>query len=393
MIIQPVSLGELLTLVRRKVDVVADGQYPEIGVRSYGRGLFHKQPRSGLEVGDKELFLVHEGDFILQVTFAWEGAVAVAQSEDHGLYGSVRMLTFRVDENRCLPEFLQFYFRTPEGVEQLVRISPGSAGRNRVLNKSRLPEVFVPLPPLAEQRRIVAKIERLAGKIEEAQGLREITYSLTENLLERGFKAKREELLHAGIPTAQIGQITQVTAGGTPPRDVAAYWNGHIPWIKTGELVDGDIDQAKEHISEFALAKSSAKLFPPDTVLIALYGQGQTRGRTGRLRISAATNQACCAILPAPDLLDARFTQYWLRSYYSELREDSHGGAQPNWNGSMIKRLPIALPSLEVQRDMVDYLDGFQAKIMMLKVFHAQTKMELDALLPALLDRAFKGEL
>ena len=168
-----VSLGELLTLERRPVKVAPDLYYEEIGIYCFGRGIFHKPPRSGLEVGEKDLFLIKSGDFILQITFAWEGAVAVASPEEDGMYGSIRFPTFRVSERKCDPHYLLNYFRTHEGREQLIKICPGSAGRNRVLSIKRIPEVSVPLPPLSEQRGIVAKIDEVAARIEKAQRLRQ----------------------------------------------------------------------------------------------------------------------------------------------------------------------------------------------------------------------------
>jgi len=157
--------------------------------------------------------------------------------------------------------------------------------------------------------------------------------------------------------------------------------------------MDRDITATEEHITQDAVENSSAKLFPPDTVLIALYGQGQTRGRTGRLLIAATTNQACCAVLPRPEILDARFIQFWLRSLYFELREQAQGGAQPNWNGGMIKELEIALPSLAEQRRLVAELDSLQADMDALNAAQVETAAGLDAFMPAILDRAFKGEL
>src|SRR3989338_3110903 len=88
-----VSLGELIRLERRPVDVIADRQYQEIGIYCFGRGIFHKSPRSGLEVGDKELYELREGDLILPVTFAWEGAIALCSKAEHGLFGSTRYPT------------------------------------------------------------------------------------------------------------------------------------------------------------------------------------------------------------------------------------------------------------------------------------------------------------
>src|SRR5439155_19247741 len=167
-----VSFGELLSLERRPVKVEPENRYQEIGIYCFGRGIFHKTPRTGFEVGDKNLFLVKEGDFILQITFAWEGAVAIVSAAEDGMYGSTRYPTFRVDESRCVPQFLLNYFKTEEGLQQLVKICPGSAGRNRVLSIKRIPEVLVPLPPLTEQRRLVARIEELTAKINEARTLR-----------------------------------------------------------------------------------------------------------------------------------------------------------------------------------------------------------------------------
>ncbi len=256
--------------------------------------------------------------------------------------------------------------------------------------KFELPELS---SPLTEQRRIVAHIEALAARVNEAQRLREEADLESELLFASYLKATRHQLLESDFPKKKIGDIATVTSGGTPSRDNPMYWNGDIPWIKTGELIDGDIYDSEEYITEEGMKNSSARLFPPETILIALYGQGQTRGRTARLMIDATTNQACCAILPTPEILDSRFTQYWQRSLYYEMREKSHGGAQPNWNGGMIKNIEIALPPLDKQRRIVDYLDGLQAKVNALRGLQSQSQEELDALLPSVLDRAFKGEL
>ena len=105
-----VSLGELLRLERRRVNVEPEKLYQEIGIYCFGRGIFHKTPRTGFEVGEKDLFLMKQGDFILQVTFAWEGAIAIVSAAEDGMYGSTRYPTFQVDESRCVPQFLLNYF-------------------------------------------------------------------------------------------------------------------------------------------------------------------------------------------------------------------------------------------------------------------------------------------
>ncbi|MBI4203839.1 MAG: restriction endonuclease subunit S [Betaproteobacteria bacterium] len=388
-----VSLGELIRLERRPVEVIDDRQYQEIGIYCFGRGIFHKTPRSGLEVGDKDLYQLREGDLILQVTFAWEGAIALCGNAEEGLYGSTRYPTFRVNEDRCFAPYIARYLCTPSGLDQINKICPGSAGRNRVLSIKRIPEIKIPLPPLAEQRRVVARIEDLAAQIHEARVLRQQATEEAEALLHAGLRQTRHRLLSSAHPKARLGSITKVTSGGTPSRENPAYWNGEIPWVKTGELLDDDIAFTEERITKAGVENSAAKIFPTETVLIALYGQGQTRGRTGRLLIPAATNQACCAILPNADRFEARYIQFWLRSLYMELRQEAQGGAQPNWNGSMIKNLEIALLPIPEQRRIVAELDALQAESDALKREQTETAAELDALLPAILDRAFRGEL
>ena len=168
-----VPFTDFATLVRRQTSIDDDGEYPEVGVRCFGKGLFHKLARTGIEVGDKKLFRLKEGDFILQVTFAWEGAVAIVGKEDESLFGSVRVLTFEIDAAVCDTCFLLWYFRTAAGVAQLARISPGTAGRNKVLAIGRLGEMKIPLAPLAEQQRIVAHLDAIESRLARAQKLRE----------------------------------------------------------------------------------------------------------------------------------------------------------------------------------------------------------------------------
>lgn len=152
-------LDKILESIRRPVLVEPDKEYSEIGVYSFGRGIFHKSPRSAIEIGNKELFTIKPGDFILHLTFAWEGAVAIASAKEEGRYGSTRFLTYKVNEDLCLPQYLLYYFMTKNGLEQLKKISPGSAGRNRVLNTGRFSEVLVPLPLRDVQKKTIDNLE------------------------------------------------------------------------------------------------------------------------------------------------------------------------------------------------------------------------------------------
>jgi type I restriction enzyme, S subunit len=202
--------------------VFPDQRYQEIGIYCSGRGIFHKTPRTGLEVGDKEQFLLKKGDFILRVTFAWEGAIAIVSSDEDGMYASTRHPTFRVDEARCEPEFLLQYFKTEDGLQQVVKICPGSAGRNHVLSIKRLSEVPVPLPPLAEQRRIVAQIKEAAAQINDARVLRQQSVEEARGLWACG-AARIFEPVERIFPLRCLADVVSIRGGGTASSGALAF--------------------------------------------------------------------------------------------------------------------------------------------------------------------------
>jgi len=262
------------------------------------------------------------------------GKAAIARGLSNGVgFGSTEFHVLRPGPD-VLSEWIHLFVRQPSFRSAAAQHFTGSVGQQRV-PESFIATYVVPVPPLPEQRRIVARIEELAARIEQARGLRREAATDVGAILPKALGCMRDDLRGSTYPREHLDQVTRVTSGGTPSRKVSDYWGGSIPWVKTGELLDGDIYETEEDITQQGLDDSSAKLFPPETVLIALYGQEQTRGRTGRLMIEAATNQACCAILPVPTRLESRFLQYWMRSLYSEMRLLSQGGTQPNTTTSL----------------------------------------------------------
>lgn len=163
-----VRFGDIAPIVRRPVDIELNHSYPELGIRSFGKGTFHKPPLTGAEVGTKRLFRIETDDLVFSNVFAWEGAVAVAGQRDDGRFGSHRFITCAVDPSRANVHFLQRYFTaSPDGMEQLRRASPGGAGRNRTLGVDKLAELLVQLPPTEVQNTIVSRLDVLAAKARE----------------------------------------------------------------------------------------------------------------------------------------------------------------------------------------------------------------------------------
>ena len=144
-------MREVAPLVRRPIQVRPELEYPELGIRSFGKGTFHKEPIPGIGVGSKRLYEIRPGDLVFNNVFAWEGAVAVAQEGDAGRCGSHRFITCIAAAGVATSQFLCFYFLTDEGLERLRSASPGGAGRNRTLGLTALSQIEVPVPPFETQ--------------------------------------------------------------------------------------------------------------------------------------------------------------------------------------------------------------------------------------------------
>ncbi len=159
-------------------------------------------------------------------------------------------------------------------------------------------------------------------------------------------------------PCKIISEIAETTSGGTPLRGHSEYYGGNIPWIKSGELNDGIITQYEESITEKALKNSSAKIYPKGTLVLALYGA--TAGKTGIVDFNTASNQAVAAIYPNDEI--ARDYMFW---FFRQKRFDyiqmSFGAAQPNISQTVVKATKIAVPSKEIQREVVEFLNAIES--------------------------------
>lgn len=140
------AMKDVAPLIRRQAAIDPAADYPELGVRCFGKGTFQKPSLSGLDVGTKKLYAIEPGDLIFSNVFAWEGAIAVAKDEDKGRYGSHRFITCVPNSGVANAVFLNFYFQTPVGIEQIRDASPGGAGRNRTLGLNKLEKIMVPVP-------------------------------------------------------------------------------------------------------------------------------------------------------------------------------------------------------------------------------------------------------
>lgn len=180
-------MAEVAPLVRREQSIDLDGSYPELGIRSFGKGTFHKPPLSGSEVGTKRLYRIEPGDLLFSNVFAWEGAIAIAQPTDAGRFGSHRFITCRAAPEVATAEFLRYYFLSDDGMLKIGEASPGGAGRNRTLGLEKLMAIEVPVPSLAVQQTFDRLEADVAALKASHAAIRQANAALIPATLERIF--------------------------------------------------------------------------------------------------------------------------------------------------------------------------------------------------------------
>jgi type I restriction enzyme S subunit len=181
----------------------------------------------------------------------------------------------------------------------------------------------------------------------------------------------------------KVGDVAKIQSGGTPAREIAENWNGGtIPWVKTGEINYCVIHDTEEKITPTGLANSAARLFPKGTLLMAMYGQGITRGRVGLLGIEAATNQACASITPKDEeRISSVFLYYFFEYHYENLRKIGHGANQRNMNAALIRGFPLIFPKSDEQAAVVIAFESLDEK----RLLHERKRTQFQDLFRTLL--------
>ncbi len=181
-------MSKVAPIIRREVKLKEEELYPELGIRCFGKGTFHKPALTGLEIATKKIFQIKKGDLVFSNVFAWEGGIAVAKEEDNNRYGSHRFISCVADREKACKGFLCFHFLSPKGLEGINACSPGGAGRNKTLGLDKLMRIKVPVPDIALQDEFVELLHKVnAIKNHHKQTEKELN-ELMPSLLDKAFK-------------------------------------------------------------------------------------------------------------------------------------------------------------------------------------------------------------
>ncbi len=255
------------------------------------------------------------------------------------------LIRFKSDINKILPSFI-FYLTKSEYYQNWIK-NQSKTGTLTNINAKQYSSFKIPLPPLEIQEQIVTELDNYQKIIDGAKQVVE-NYKPT-------FKIDPQWEI------VILSDIFNTSSGGTPLRSKKEYYEkGTIPWVNSGEVKYGYIKVVRNYINELGLKNSSAKIFPKDTVLVAMYGA--TVGQVGILKIKATTNQAICGILPNENYIP-EFLYYYLKSKTSYMRNLSIGGAQPNVSQNIIRSIKIPYPPLKIQKQIVTRIENEQNAI------------------------------
>lgn len=249
------------------------------------------------------------------------------------------------------------------------------------LTKANLLQIEIALPKLEEQKKVVDVLDKVTNLVE----LRQQQLAKLDELV----KARFVEMF-GGInesvwyPYQTIESFTSVMSGGTPDRNIPEYWQGNIRWIKTTELKNCIITDTEEKISQLGVENSSAKIIPANSILVAMYGQGKTRGMTGYITVECATNQACACILPSEKINQKYLWKYIIFSY-DKLRSMAKGGNQPNLNAGIIRKFPVLMPPMNLQNRFAVFAEQVEKT----KLFIQNSLKQMETLKKALMQQYF----
>ena len=329
-----------------------------------------------------KLYIAKAGNVVYSKIDVRNGAIGIVPDVIPLVAVTSEFPIYRIRDDAALSEYITLLFRTAFFRRTINGMISGASGRKRV-QPSELEAVNIPLPALDTQRAIVKKWHDAQATITAAEAeAKRIERQAAVDFLDalglsvyeeakphKAFAANWADFERWGVsmcwkarnhppppryPTAAIKDLCTIGSGGTPSRKVAAYYSGgDMPWVKTTEVRNNVILDTEEKITRAGLNNSAAKMYPAGSLIVAMYGQGATRGRTAKLGIKAATNQACCVLTGFDSRIDPDFLWFYLMGEYDRLRELASGNNQPNLNAEMISNYRAPLPPLDVQRSLI----------------------------------------
>lgn len=364
---------------------IHDGRIDEDGVARVTEHKASTLPRHFLQAGD--IVMPRRGEISKR---------ALITEEQSGYLCGTGCVRIRLSNGSVHPRFLYYYLDQPHIIQWIEQRAIGSTMLN--LNTSIVKAIPLPPIPYDTQRRIATVLssydDLIANNRKRIKLLERAARLLYTEWFVRGrFPGHQGVKVKDGVPEGwekgKIEDFYYTSSGGTPSRSKPEYYEGDINWVKTQELNEDFILEAEEKITELAIKNSSAKVYPPNTLLVSMYG-GTNIGRAALLGTSAACNQACCALLPKVKHASVHHAFLFFGTMREQLISISQGAAQTNISQQIVKGLDYTLPSEPVMRAFSARVLPLFDQMRTLQAMNRQLTRARDLLLPRLMSGKVK---
>lgn len=378
----------ILTKSEEWIEPNPNQTYKQVTVRMWGQGVVERSEVAGVEIASKRMLVVHPEQFIVSRIDARHGASGLIPKSLDGAIVTNDFPVFSLNPAKVLPSFFAWMTKTHTFVDLCKAASEGTTNRVR-LKEERFLAMQILLPPLGEQKRIVVRVEELAGKVEEARGLRSRALEEAE-IAARTIPSYLMDSVESEFSASPIGHLINFRSDLIRPIDGKS---GALRFIglqhiesHTGKRI-GENRLLAEELTGRKFKFSSGEIV-----------YGYLRPYLNKVWI-ADCDGVCSVdqyvIQPNSELIDTTYLVHFMRSqtFLNQAIELTHNLMLPRLRTALLESISIPLRPLPEQRRIVAYLDDLQAKVDALKRLQAETAPELNALLPSILDKAFKGEL
>lgn len=388
-----VKIGDVIRRNTTLVSIEDKTLYKQITLKTNGGGAVLRDKKRGKDIGTKKQYLAKEGQFIMSKIDARNGAFGVVSNELDNAIVTGDFPLFDVDTKRINPVYLYLLSATKPFVQYAQSCSRGTTNRQRIDIDAFL-SLQIPIPSLEEQNKIVTAYNTTITQADDlSQQAGDINDQIEEYLKDSLGIEKSNEMedtnsngfLHfvkykdidkwgydfilknskslssTKYTTKKICQLCDLSSGGTPSRSRKEYYGGDIPWIKTGELQNEVLFDTEEKLTLLGLNNSSAKLYPKNSLVVAMYGA--TIGKTAKLGVEATTNQACAVLFNIDNnQIQTDYLWLYLQSQTDKLKSMAYGGAQPNINAGIVANYEVPIPPADIQNEIVDHISALRAK-------------------------------
>ena len=377
---------------------------------------------------DYENYLVENDDILVAMSGATTGKFGIFKSKEKA-YQNQRVGKFKILDDKILAKHF-LYHQIHSLKRQIEKDAYGGAQPN--ISSTKIEQMEVLLPPMKEQHAIVSKIEELLSELDKGKQQLETAQQqlkiYRQAVLKWAFEGKLSELGRVGLKDdritgldnqeeilpstnpknpnsdnelpegwkwVKIEEIADVGTGATPLKSNKSFYeNGRIAWVTSGALNDEFVRTATDFVTEKALKETNLSVYPKGTLLLAMYGEGKTRGKCSELLIEATTNQAIAAIsFKKHDSRVKPYLKYFLLKNYNDIRMLSSGGVQPNLNLGIVKKTLIPFPSIEERHRIVQEIESRLSVCDKVEETITTSLAQAETLRQSILKKAFEGKL